>query len=128
MEDEKFDFESFKREAIKGLYAGKPMNGEKGIFAPLLKHFLEAALAGELESHLQEEKAAGISNRKNGKVSKRVKSLSGEFDLESSRDRLGSFDPLILPKRQLIITDELEEKVIGLYRLGLSTRDITKHI
>ena len=69
-----------------------------------------------------------MSNRRNGKTSKRVKSLSGEFDLESSRDRSGSFEPLVVPKRQVIITEELEEKVIGLYGLGMSTRDITSHI
>lgn len=127
-EKNNFDFESFKREAIKGMYTGKPLNGEKGIFAPLLKHFLEAALEGELETHLQEEKAAGLSNRLNGKTTKRVKSLSGEFDLQSNRDRSGSFEPVVLPKRQVIITEELEDKVIGLYGLGLSTRDISKHI
>lgn len=126
--EDKFDFESFKREAIKGMYAGKPLNGEQGIFAPLLKHFLESALEGELEAHLQEEKAAGRANRRNGKTTKTVKSLSGEFELESSRDRSASFEPVVLPKRQLLITQELEEKVIGLYGLGLSTRDITKHI
>jgi hypothetical protein len=42
-----FDFERFKAEAIKGMYAGRPLNGEKGVFAPLLKHFLESALEGE---------------------------------------------------------------------------------
>ena len=123
-----FDFESFKAEAIKGMYAGKPLNGEKGVFAPLLKHFLESALEGELDAHLQEEKQAGVANRRNGKANKKVKSISGEFELESSRDRAGSFEPLVLPKRQVIITEELEEKVIGLYGLGLSTRDISKHI
>ena len=123
-----FDFESFKAEAIKGMYAGKPLNGEKGIFAPLLKHFLESALEGELDAHLQEEKEAGMANRRNGKANKKVKSISGEFELESGRDRAGSFEPLVLPKRQVIITEELEQKVIGLYGLGLSTRDISKHI
>lgn len=123
-----FDFERFKQEAIKGMYSGQPLNGEKGIFAPLLKHFLEAALEGELAAHLAGEKSLGLVNRKNGRVSKRVKSLSGEFDLESSRDRSGSFEPLILPKRQLIVTDELEDKVTRLYGLGLSTRDITAYI
>jgi putative transposase len=127
-QEEEFDFERFKQEAIKGLYAGKPLNGDKGIFAPLLKHFLEAAMAGELEAHLQEEKAAGKANRKNGKTSKRVKSLSGEFELETNRDRSGSFEPVVLPKRQLIVTAELEEKIINLYGLGLSTRDITKYV
>jgi len=126
--EQEFDFAHFKQEAIKGMYAGKPLNGEKGIFAPLLKHFLESALAGELEAHLQEEKAAGLVNRKNGKTSKKVKSLSGEFQLESNRDRSGSFEPVVLPKRQLIVTAELEEKIINLYGLGLSTRDITKYV
>jgi hypothetical protein len=56
---------------------------QKSIFAPLLKHFLEATMTGELEAHLQEERAAGKPNRKNGKTSKQVKSLSGEFEQET---------------------------------------------
>jgi putative transposase len=123
-----FDFEEFKKEAIKGMYAGKPFNGENGVFAPLMKHFLEAALAGEMNAHLLESKSSGYANRKNGKTTKRVRSLSGEFEIESNRDRLGTFEPQILPKRQLIITDELEQKVIALYGLGVSTRDISNHI
>jgi hypothetical protein len=123
-----FNFEDFKKEAIKGMYAGKPLNGEKGIFAPLLKHFLEAALQGEMDSHLQESKLQGEPNRRNGKATKRVKSLSGEFDLETSRDRTGTFEPVILPKRQIIITEELEDKVIALYGRGVSTRDISDYI
>jgi len=54
--------------------------------------------------------------------------LSGEFELETSRDRSGSFEPMVLPKRQFIIMAEMEEKVIGLYGLGMSTRDITKYV
>lgn len=38
-----FDFEAFKQAAIKGLYEGKPLTGENGLFAPLLKHFLDRA-------------------------------------------------------------------------------------
>lgn len=127
-EKEEFSFEEFKKQAIAGMYAGKPFNGEKGIFAPLMKHFLESMLAGELEGHLAEDKSQGIENRKNGRTSKRVKSLSGEFDLEGHRDRNGTFEPVILPKRHVVITSELEDKVIGLYGLGLSTRDISAHI
>lgn len=127
-EKEEFNFEEFKKQAIAGMYSGKPFNGEQGIFAPLMKHFLESVLAGELEGHLRENKSQGIENRKNGRTTKRVKSLSGEFDLEGNRDRNGTFEPVILPKRQLIITSELEDKVIGLYGLGLSTRDISAHI
>lgn len=125
---EEFNFEDFKQEAIKGMYAGKPFNGEKGVFAPLMKHFLESALQGEMDFHLKEKKARGEENRRNGRSVKRVKSLSGEFDLETSRNRTGTFEPMILPKRQVIITEELEDKVIGLYGRGVSTRNISDHI
>ena len=47
-ENNNFDFESFKRETIKGMYADKPLNGEKGIFAPLLKYFLKQLLIENL--------------------------------------------------------------------------------
>lgn len=50
--NEEFNFEYFKQEAIKGMYAGKPFNGEKGIFSPLMKHFLEEVLQGEMDFHL----------------------------------------------------------------------------
>ena len=46
-EESAFDFEAFKQEAIQQLYAGKPLSGENGIFTPLLKQLLEAALEGK---------------------------------------------------------------------------------
>lgn len=130
MSEKKFDFESYQQQAIKDLYAGKSLTGDQGIFAPLLKHFLEAALEGELSAHLLEEKAKDTptKNRRNGKVSKQVKSLSGEFELLTPRDREGSFEPKVVGKRQVIITEGLEEKVIALYGMGNSLRDISVHI
>ncbi|MCU0470888.1 MAG: hypothetical protein MUF58_20070 [Arcicella sp.] len=47
-----FDFDDFKQKAMQELYAGKPLMGESGIFTPLLKHFLEATLQGEMSNHL----------------------------------------------------------------------------
>lgn len=135
MQEEKFDYERFQQEAIQGLYEGKPLTGENGVFAPLLKHFLEKALEGEFNAHMLEEKAKDqphggppSKNRKNGKTSKQVKSLSGEFDLQTPRDREGNFDPKIVAKRQVIITEGLEQKVIALYAMGNSFRDISSHI
>jgi len=122
-----FDFESFKQEAIHGLYAGKAFNGEKGIFAPLLKQLLEAALEGEMQAHIDgQERANG--NRRNGKSSKTIKTAAGAIDLSTPRDRQGSFEPQIVPKRQVVITEQLEEKVISLYGMGMSMRDISAHI
>ena len=103
--EEPFDFEAFKQEAIKGLYAGKPINGEKGIFAPLLKQLLEAALEGEIESHLDEQQREQ-GNRRNGKSSKTIKTAAGAIDLSTPRDRHSSFDPQIVPKRQIVITEQ----------------------
>lgn len=121
-----FDFEAFKQEAIKQLYQGKPLNGEKGIFAPLLKQLLEATLEGEMQTHLQQGEPS--INRRNGKTSKMVKSAAGSFPLTTPRDREGSFEPQLVAKRQVVITEQLEEKVISLYGMGLSMRDISAHI
>jgi putative transposase len=52
----------------------------------------------------------------------------GEFELESTRDRYGTFEPKIVAKRQLIITDELEENVIAMYARGMSTRNISDYV
>ncbi|KAA6441858.1 IS256 family transposase [Dyadobacter flavalbus] len=127
--NESFDFERFKEEAMQGLYDGKKMGGTDGVFAPMLKHLLESMLEGELNNHLQESKASGESNRKNGKTKKTVRSLqSGHLEIESSRDRHGTFEPKILPKRQLIISEELEDKVIAMYARGMSTRNISEYV
>ncbi len=93
----------------------------------MLKQLLEAALEGEMSAHLdQQERQQG--NRRNGKTSKSVKSAAGEFSLSTPRDRSGSFEPQIVVKRQVVISEELEEKVISLYGMGMSFRDIAAHI
>jgi hypothetical protein len=65
---EDFDFESFKNEAMAGLYAGKKMAGTDRVLAPMMKPFLESMMTGELEHHISESKLDGQPNRKNGKV------------------------------------------------------------
>ena len=59
-DDSEFDFQK----ALKALQSGKPLTGKDGILTPLIKNLTEAALEGELDSHLGQEIAA---NRKNGK-------------------------------------------------------------
>lgn len=75
-----FDFDSFKQEAMKELYKGKPLMGEGGIFTPLLKHFMEATLQGELDAHLKEEQSKSNPNRRNGTGKKQVRSSMGKFE------------------------------------------------
>nr|WP_207219978.1 transposase [Emticicia agri] len=115
-----FNFEDFKAEAIKGLYSGKPLTGENGIFAPMLKHFLEQSLQGEMDAHLASERANGTVNRRNRSSLKRVKSSAGEFELQTPRDRLVNFEPNIVPKRQVVLTEQLEGQIISMYSRGMT--------
>lgn len=124
---DQFDFEAFKQAAIKGLYEGKPLTGEQGLFAPLLKHFLESALEGEMDSHLQQTRQAE-QNRRNGKTSKIVKSSAGPLELTTPRDRTGTYQPQLIPKRQVVLTPQLEQKVLSLYGMGNSYADISHHL
>ncbi|PPK61529.1 transposase-like protein [Malaciobacter marinus] len=125
MEEKKqFDF----NEAVQDLLAGKNINGKDGVLAPLVKQLVEAALEAELDSHITQDVFAGNKNRKNGKTSKTIKSTSGSFELNTPRDRTGSFEPQLVKKNQTTISNEIEEKILSMYGLGLSYRDIIKHI
>lgn len=124
-----FDFENFKKEAVKDLLSGKQLSGPDGVLAPLVKQFLEAALDAELQSHLVKEKSEGQVNRRNGRMSKGVRSLSGgSFALETPRDREGSFEPQIVEKRQVFIGEDLENKVILMYARGMGYEDISAEL
>lgn len=123
--EEKIDYSSIQQKALEQFRSGKSLLGKDGAFAPLFKQFLEAALEAELNAHLEESEGL---NRKNGKVSKRVKTGDGQFDLTTSRDRNGTFEPQIVKKRETILADSLQEKIIGMYGLGMSLRDISSHI
>ncbi|MCP5147941.1 MAG: transposase [Pseudomonadales bacterium] len=84
---------------------------------PLIKKLTEAALEGELDSHLAEEV---VPNRKNSKTSKTVKSTAGPFELDTPRDRVGTFEPQLVKKHQTSVSDEIEAKILSMYLLGMS--------
>ncbi len=93
------------------------------------KSVIEALYDGEMTDHFGHERnqKSENGNIRNGYSEKTVKSSSGEMGLQVPRDRNGSFEPQIVKKRQKDITG-MEEKVISMYGLGLSTRDIQAHI
>jgi len=121
MKDKQFDFEAFKTDAISKLKAGEGLTGEGGAFTPLLKAFLEEALKGEIEEHIQTE---DIPNRKNGKARKTVRSMLGEFELDTPRDRAGTFDPKLIGKRQKNLPSDIERQIFALYARGSSLGQI----
>lgn len=128
-EEQPFDFEEFKNKAIADMKAGKALVGKDGIFTPLMKQFLEAALEGEITSHMANcLEEPENQNRRNGKSIKSIKSPMGAFELETPRDREGSFEPQIVKKRQTVLNASLDNKILGLYGLGMSYHDIASHL
>ena len=105
--------------------SGKPLIGIDGLFSDMLKRGLEAALSGELDAHLE---GSDVATRSNGLSSKHMQSSLGSFELEVPRDRASSFEPQIVRKRQTILTDELDTKILALYGIGNSYSDISSHL
>jgi putative transposase len=122
---DKFDFEAFEKVAMEKLKQGKPLAGEEGIFAPLIKRFIEASLEGELDDHLDQDQDP---NRRNGKMGKRLRTSLGHVDIDTPRDRNSTFDPQIVKKRQTVLNEELDKKIISMYSLGMSYSDIQGHL
>lgn len=120
-----FDYKSYEQEALKNIKEGKPLEGKDGILAPLIKRLVESSLEGELDAHLKEEKAG---NRRNGKMSKKVKTGFGQVDIQTPRDRNSTFDPKTLPKRKTYLGEALDNKVISMYSKGMSYSDICSHL
>lgn len=52
---ESVEFQQMRDLALKQLLTGKSLTGEGGVFAPLLKQFLDSALSAEMASHLERE-------------------------------------------------------------------------
>jgi putative transposase len=125
--EESLEYEQMKQLALEQLRSGKSLLGKDGAFAPLLKSFLDSALDSEMESHLDDiERSRG--NRRNGKTSKEVRTSSGTISVDTPRDRSSSFEPELIRKRETILAESLESKILGMYGLGMSLRDISKHI
>lgn len=95
----------------------------------LHKRGVEAMLEGELDAHLGYEKNSRRkeSNARNGYGKKKIKTTLGETEIAVPRDRDGSFNPMIVPKRENMI-DGLENIIISFYAKGMSNSDIEEQI
>ena len=101
--------------------------GKEGIFARLFADTLEQMLEAELTAHLGYSRHApegrNSGNSRNGKRSRQLRTSSGDTTIEVPRDRNSTFQSPLLDAYQTS-TNELEDKIIGLYAKGMSTRDI----
>lgn len=101
--------------------------GREGIFAKLFAKTLEEMLEAELTEHLGYERHEGrgrnSGNNRNGSYQKKIRTSSGQTVINVPRDRNGTYAPQVVQKYSAN-TNELEEKILGLYAKGVSTRDI----
>jgi putative transposase len=88
-------------------------------------------MAAELTHHLGYEKhePAGYNsgNSRNGSTSKVVSGEFGEMEVETPRDRNGTFEPQILKKHQRRF-EGFDDKILSMYSRGMTTRDIQSHL
>jgi putative transposase len=111
---------------------GLSLTGPDGLLKQFTKNVLETALNEEMTEHLGHEKNRAdpgreSSNVRNGTRPKTVlTSATGHVDLEVPRDRDGTFEPVIVPKRQRRLAD-VDEVVLSLYARGLTTGEIASH-
>jgi putative transposase len=106
-------------------------NGEDltSFFKQMHKRAVEHMLEAELDSHLDTEKHQKTTdgNYRNGHSTKKIKTSFGEDTIKVPRDREGSFEPALVPKRHNII-DGLENIIISFYAKGMSVSDIEEQI
>ncbi len=122
------DYDSFEQQAMAALKEDPDkLMGKDGLLTNLYKQLLEKAMEGEIDHHMLYEEAE-LKNRKNGKTKKRVRTSGGSFELQTPRDRNGSYEPEIVKKRQVFLGGEIEKKIISLYAFGMSYKDICNHV
>src|SRR5690606_25753511 len=122
------DLNELGRDALAQIQSGKTnLTGKDGDLTPLIKRIIEASLDSELDIHLEATEAIE-PNRRNGKSSKTVQTGHGPVEIETPRDRAGSFEPQLVKKRQTVLNESLDDKILALYGLGMSYQDIRNHM
>jgi len=116
---------------LKGVEPPEDLLGDKGLMKELKVRLMERMLGDELTEHLgyepRSEPVRQRSNRRNGTTGKVLKGNDGAVAIDIPREREGSFEPELIRKGQTRI-DGMDDKIIGLYGAGLSTRDIRSHL
>ena len=119
--------EDLLNQLTEGLSTQEDLYGPDGLIRNLQKAIIEKMLQKELDHHLNPEhnpeSGRSAGNCRNGRGKKVLKSESGELAISTPRDRQGTFEPLLVPKRQRRI-GILNDTVMALYSKGMSTRDI----
>jgi putative transposase len=128
--------ETFSAETLDSLIkdavrSGTPIDGAEGLLNELTKAVLERSLQTEMTHHLGYESGdptgRGSGNSRNGATAKTVSTVNGPVKIAVPRDRNGSFEPVIVPKKTRRLTN-INSVVLSLYSRGMTTRDIEAHL
>src|ERR1700745_1406814 len=98
-----------------------------GLVDELKKRLAERILNGEMDHHLDGEAEEEAGNHRNGYSSKTVLTDTGKLELSIPRDRQGHFDPVLIGKYRRRFAG-FDDKIIGLYARGMTTREIAEHV
>jgi putative transposase len=115
-------------ELIEQLVKG-PMSAAEvqTLFLSFKKAVIERAMNAEMSQHLGyrvgEAKPDGQGNERNGASGKTVLTDTGAVRIEVPRDRLGSFEPILIPKHERRFTG-FDDKIIAMYARGMTVREI----
>jgi putative transposase len=119
-------------ERSKDAAGGLRLTGEGSMLGDLIKAVLERTLEGELSAHLGYAKHDPMGNNsgnsRNGSIRKTVQTGIGPVQLAVPRDRAGSFEPVLVPKRAGRLSGGLDDMIISLYAHGMTVRDILHHL
>lgn len=100
----------------------------KGLFRDVLQEALEAEMDEALGyGKYNVSEKTEINNSRNGYSPKTIKTELGPVKLDIPRDRNSKFEPKIVPKHQRTVNG-IEDKVLGLYATGMTTRDIAEQV
>lgn len=114
-------------ELLKGYRGPESFWGESGLFAQLKKKIVERTLDAEMDDHLgyskHDPKGHHSGNSRNGRGKKTVVIDADQVELEPPRDRNGTFEPRLIPKRQRYF-EGFDGKILAMYARGMSVRDI----
>ena len=114
-------------ELIKDYKGPESFWGEAGIFNQLKKRIIERTLDAEIDNHLgytkHDPRGHNSGNSRNGRGKKMVVIDSEPVELDPPRDRNGTFEPQLIPKRQKYFQG-FDSKILAMYARGMSVRDI----
>lgn len=127
-------YNNIPKELLDAIIEGKdPANftGKDGLLSQLTGALISRMMEAELTEHLDYEPGetppSEQGNRRNGVRKKGLKSERGEVEIEVPRDRDGTYEPKLVPKHERHF-DGFDDKILSMYALGMSVRDIKKHL